>query len=181
MNELFPQIVEDYYRRTLEVTGYTNLGEASYIAGGACRDYLLGKPISDIDIFVMNANFKGSKEICLMWLKTLYPEHEVTDQTPEYEGLGFYSYVINTEIPINVIFTEQSSIAQVVSEFTCDLSKVYLVRSNNQPHTFYVSGEFRRDYENNHITFSEGVNPSYFSKMVTKYHERVIFVRKKIA
>lgn len=167
-----------------------NLDDLAKVAGGAPRDWVLGNPARDVDLYLrMNFSTQGK---CKYVLKSILSENldvevkEVMITDVSQYGLGdIIHYILTFNIDgINFQFLVSADksdnyITNTLERFSCNLSKI----------TFNCHGiinktkEFNKDIEQGTITFTveklsekqkELFWSRYLPKMVKRFRDRVI-------
>ena len=133
------------------------------VAGGAPRDWYLGKCARDIDIYVRWRRFdvlvKERIQIALNKpdvIKLGKDYDEVSSVVPEFMGC----YYFDTQgIPFNTIFLNEDIVTNVTDHFDCNLSKIMWDGEN-----LLYGDEFLNSLSNKQITFYRSA-PKHEAKM----------------
>lgn len=136
-----------------------------YICGGCIRDTILGKPVSDIDVFITTESFHESPSICfttdLGW-NQLLPELEYDNSLIE----GVYEKTLKDGRKLQaIICVVGPTIEDIIHNFPVNISKCYIDIDNK----LVLTDDFIAGMCSKKLDFSLGANPKYSSKIRTKY------------
>lgn len=159
-------LVPNYYRELLhdvELCGATK----AIIAGGAIRDYALGRNIADIDVFI-NGDFDPTKS--KIWSYNPYKDNvvaqkELYEDNPDWEVLYHHIKWENIQIPVQIIKVN-GDLLDHVKTFGCHLSQMWYDSENE--HLAYTN-EAYYDAMNFTLTFLSNFNHKYNEKIKAKY------------
>lgn len=131
-----------------------------YIAGGAIRDFLNGKPIKDFDIF-----YKGELPDAILNEFTAIPiaNGNYPEGLTKCTHKGKWKDYDLDFIKIN----DESSIDEVIEAFPCSLSQVYVPCI--LPTRYFYTTKYKTSVDSHVILFDENCPEEYKNRIVTKY------------
>lgn len=139
------------------------------LAGGAVRDYLNDKPISDYDIFIQGGRDQENV------LKRLCAKYGLTHSKPSEYSKKFKSVTVNfadIDKPVQLIFLDSSMDPKRYVQNTFDYGICMCYFDLEKVHVF---DEYKRDVDNKTITlYADRANTpflvcNHFKKIQTKY------------
>lgn len=142
---------------TFQLTN-TNTLETLAVSGGAVRDWLLGIPHNDIDIFAVLRQGQTTNEIRV-------PENWLGGQRPqgEYDNaeiVGVFDYVVNRERVNVIVLRPGTFLEDYVRRFDCPLNKGIFKRITG----LSVSQETLTDMERKEIFVEDPNNPQHVGR-----------------
>lgn len=139
------------------------------VAGGCIRDLILGKPVADIDVFILNYDNGVHMNTIIQHLYT-YKFVKITDEDYEASDFvvmrrGIKGYSVDIIMP-NFNSKEYVIPRDLIREFPVSISQAYWTPKHN---SIFVSNEFLDSMENKTIRCAYDVPQKYFDKIIEKY------------
>ena len=142
-------------------SGTTIGGVKCCIAGGAIRDMLLNKPVSDIDVF-----YEG--ELKLTTLKVYFKLVEETDNGPYPDGFEVTHKVFLDSMPVPIQLIKVKNLEEHIASFPSKLIRVsYFSKEGLQG----LNDEFIDCALNKAFWWDMPVDLKYFNKIKAKYSD----------
>ena len=129
------------------------------VAGGAVRDMLLDKPISDIDVF-----YKG--ELNDEKLKSFFTDVK-SNGSPYPDGFNVTHTIISKTFPVPIQLIQVEDIKKHIDTFPSPMMRVYV--DNFGLHG--VEPSFLSDASVNEFYWDKEVDIAYFTKIKAKYYD----------
>lgn len=150
--------------------------DCAIVAGGAVRDMLLDKTISDIDVFYENSI--SIEEQCLDWdiLKLLFKNNpsvclSIFEDYDNPEWTVTHGNLLHKHSGFKVQLIKVDNVYEHVNTFGCNLSKVIYSAENG----LIMSEEFLDSVRFGVLEFTE-VKETYKNKIMAKYPEYAVSV-----
>lgn len=152
--------------------------DCAIVAGGAVRDMLLGKPISDIDVFYeasIDMNDWGTYldwDILQLFFKTNPGPYTMSlDDYDNPEWTVTHGNLLYKPTEQVVQFIKVDNVYEHVNTFGCNLSKVIYSAENG----LIMSEEFLEGVNFGVLEFTD-VKDAYIKKIIAKYPEYAVSV-----
>lgn len=127
---------------------FENGAEQAMVAGGAIRDYILGKEIKDVDVFVLSNSASGKNRKLLKYISENYKR---TIETKYDSSSGFSVYEADgvNVIVIDKVFSPYKTLDEFISN-TFDIGLCMVACDITG--TIYANNLFHKDVEEKTIT-----------------------------
>ncbi len=136
-------------------------GNEVVCAGGAIRDYLLDKPVKDIDIFYRGTLHSGVSAL-FKDVEDLFIKYEDSSFTLTHNVKALDTY---KSVPIQLIRVDKGYVLEHVDAFPTPLSSVWYDALDG----LVVPANFIKCVEEKKFKFKENTDVSYASKLKAKY------------
>ena len=162
------QTVKQFYKKTNAIDNGMMFNN-SVVAGGAIRDTLLGKPIKDIDIFVLTSSWSSAQRLQFSSIINKLAFNCVSDVDYEDANRIVYRNSDDFELPIDIILDKKhTSFKSLVAHFPASISRCMHTPKTN---TVYTSKGFDATQKYNKILLSNECSKEYVNRIKHKYPE----------
>ena len=130
------------------------------VAGGAIRDMLLQKPVSDIDVF-----YEG--DLSYSRIKEVFKNVKESDTTYP-DGFNVTHQVFHEKIPVPIQLIQVKNIEEHIQTFPCEFSRVGYDMDKG---LFGISSDLVYSVEKKEFMWDSKVDCYYFDKIKEKYSD----------
>lgn len=145
--------------------------QKAVLAGGAVRDQLLGKKVSDYDVFMEVRSFNKERDISELRILLAYEgatNFEVT--TDESGGTEYPFTLVEATLrggeKVQFILLEATTADEWINTFSVNISKVSWECGEIKKHP-----DFEEGVKNKKLVFSENTSAAYIKKITEKYSD----------
>lgn len=182
LNELECRFIEACFSADYAINPFKS--RHAYIAGGAVRDLLAGKPLADIDVFVETWGNISCRHVSIVESvfgdNTLYfypnthPRAHASFERQGgdyYEESGFASYRSKQMPNINIVLVN-GTVEEIIKNFPISCSRIGIGASCRNNGELVVGDKWDEFVKYNVIHYNSDTDSRYLDKIRKKYPER---------